>query len=119
MVLRYLKEGENSDSWKASCELVKDLIWTVSPEPEDKETRTTLLRMIPGVIKRLREGLHEIAFDEFRLTALLKELEEAQVEAIHHLQTLEADPSPKINQLAPDGQLKSGPKTPFQTQFLN
>jgi len=86
MVLQYLKDGESSSGWKQSSELVDDLIWTVCPPQEGAGTGTKLLRMIPGVIKRLREGLKEAAFDEFRAGALLQALEDTQVSAIQNIQ---------------------------------
>ena len=86
MVLTYLKEGKNSNAWRAACDLVNDLIWTVCPEGEEDELNTKLVRLIPSVMRRFRTGLKEISFDEFRMSDLLKALE---VEHIAVLQTLQ------------------------------
>lgn len=100
MVLQYLKEGDSGESWMQSIELVNDLIWTVCP-PESCDTKqkseigTKLLRMIPGVIRRLREGLQEASFDEFRTSALLQDLEDAQVTAIQNIHHKQTDTAPE------------------------
>jgi len=88
MVLHYLKEGDSGDAWRQDCKLVEDLVWTVCPMPVENDTRNVLLQRIPDVMKRLRAGLKEAAFDEFRTKALIKELETAH---IHALQTLQLD----------------------------
>ena len=88
MVLHYLKDGDESTDWQQDCELVGDLIWTVSPSNEEGDARSKLLRKIPGVIKRLRDGLKEAGFDEFRTKALLQDLEKEHVKTLGSLQAV-------------------------------
>lgn len=85
MVLHYLKHGEESGFIKADMDVVRDLIWTVCPDPQDGG-RTRLLTLIPSVIKRIRAGLSDVSYDEFRLTELLGKLETAHMQAMQSLQ---------------------------------
>ncbi|TNC82001.1 MAG: DUF1631 domain-containing protein [Oleiphilus sp.] len=86
MVLHYLKEGEDGESWLDACALVDELLWSIEPETGDEHARGKLLKMIPGLMKRLRAGLKEVSFDGFRTKHLLQELEESHVLALQSLQ---------------------------------
>lgn len=85
MVLHYLKHGEESDFIKADLEVVRDLVWTVCPDAQDGAGRSKLLALIPSVIKRIRAGLSDVSFDEFRLTELLGKLEKAHMQSMQVL----------------------------------
>ncbi|MCL6415983.1 DUF1631 domain-containing protein [Aestuariirhabdus sp. Z084] len=74
MMLIYLKEGDQSPRWIHSLKTVDALIWSVSPI-NDAEDRKKLLKMVPGLLKQLRLGLTEIAFDSFAMNKLFAELE--------------------------------------------
>ena len=86
LVLHYLKEGEHGKNWLSACALVDELVWSLNPEPAEQGTRNKLLAMIPQLMKRLREGLKEVSFDEFKTKELLKSLENYHVEALQGLQ---------------------------------
>lgn len=85
MILHHLKHGEESELVKADRDVVKDLVWTVCPDPVDGG-RQKLLALIPSVIKRIRAGLADVSFDEFRMTELLGKLESAHVQSMQGLQ---------------------------------
>ncbi|WP_426414791.1 DUF1631 domain-containing protein [Aestuariirhabdus sp. LZHN29] len=74
LLLIHLKEGENSPRWQEALDTVDDLIWSVSPIV-DAADRKKLLKMVPGLLKQLRVGLTEIAFDAFAMNKLFAELE--------------------------------------------
>lgn len=123
MVLRYLKEGKDSEAWQSSCDLVTDVIWTVLPENIVKESNASgeagglLLRKIPTVMSQLRLGLKEISFDNFKADALFKALESEHIKAIQYLQKSEReragtkDLSPVVSVDA----ISSAPSAPSQT----
>ena len=100
MVLTYLKEGKKSNAWRAACDLVNDLIWTVCPEGEEEELNTKLVRLIPGVMRRFRTGLKEISFDEFRMSDLLKALEAEHITVLQTLQQRELARLDKVEDVA-------------------
>jgi hypothetical protein len=85
MVLHCLKHGESSAQVQDDISLVRDLVWTVCPGQEDN-AREKLLSLIPGVIKRIRQGLADINFDDLKMRELLSKLERAHVNAIQQIQ---------------------------------
>ena len=101
MVLRFLKEGDQSNAWLSACDLVKDVVWTVSPNDSIDESvdiskaREVLLRKIPQVMTKMRDGLKEISFDEFRAKALFKSLESEHIKTIQSFQQFERVQSTK------------------------
>ena len=74
LFLSNLKEGENSANWQANVAVVDDLLWSVEPKssPED---RKRLLQLIPNLLKALRTGLTQVAFNPFEMNRLFDELE--------------------------------------------
>ena len=105
MVLHYLKEGETGDKWLDACTLVDELLWSIDPESEDEHARAKLLKLIPNLMSRLREGLKEVSFDDFKTRTLLQELEESHVKALQTLQSAqlrELEPSQELIQEIPE-----------------
>ncbi|KZY31214.1 MULTISPECIES: DUF1631 domain-containing protein [unclassified Oleiphilus] len=85
----YLNGGVDSESWKAEIALVKDLIWTVSPDKEELDVRGKLLKTIPRVMRKCREGLNRIMYDQFEAKTLLADIEAQHVNVLNNLQTYE------------------------------
>lgn len=48
-------EGEGSAAWRGGLQTASDLIWSVTPKTSTDE-RGRLVAMLPGLLKRLREG---------------------------------------------------------------
>ena len=84
MVMHHLKEGEQSEAWQKACVFVEELIWSLCPDVSEKGARGRLLKMIPNLVTRFRNGLSEISYDERKTKALLKKLED------HHVLSLQA-----------------------------
>jgi len=81
MLLAYLREGEQSLAWKNAYEAVEELIWSVQPKAETAE-RQRLLKAIPDLLKKLRDGLNNISFDQHRAGQLFKELQARHIAAL-------------------------------------
>ena len=81
LLLAYLREGEDSTSWNNACEVVEQLIWSVQPKVEQAE-RQQLLKSIPELLKRVRDGLVNISFDQHRSAVLFKELQSCHIAAL-------------------------------------
>lgn len=107
MVLHYLKEGETGEKWMDACALVDELLWSIAPETEDEHARAKLLKMIPGLMTRLRAGLKDVSFDEFRSKQLLQDLEESHVRALQTLQASQLDSQER--QAEPETEQDLGP----------
>ncbi len=74
LFLACLKEGVDGDNWAAALNTVDDLLWSVA-EHDHESDRGKLLKMLPGLLKRLRNGLTQISYDSFRMNELFSELE--------------------------------------------
>jgi len=85
MILDFLKLGEESSEWKGHQRFIYDLLWTVCPSEDGSEARGKLLQLIPMVMRRIRQGLQEVSFDELRLNKLLAELEKHHIITLKHL----------------------------------
>ncbi len=81
MLLAYLREGEDSAAWKHAYDAVNELIWSVQPKAEPTE-RQRLLKAIPELLKKLRDGLNNISFDQHRAGQLFKELQACHIAAL-------------------------------------
>lgn len=68
-----MKTGCKGTAWTACVDTVSDLIWSVQPKLMTSE-RQELTRMIPKIIKRLREGLKLISNDEKNTQEFLDQL---------------------------------------------
>jgi len=81
MLLAFLREGEESAAWQESLTSVEDLIWSVQPKVEPAE-RQRLLKAIPELLKKLRDGLNNISFDQHRAAQLFKDLQTCHIAAL-------------------------------------
>lgn len=81
LLLAYLREGEESESWKNSVRIAQQLIWSVSPKSDQTE-RQKLLKLIPELLKSLREGLGNISYDQHKAAQLFKDLQACHIAAL-------------------------------------
>ncbi len=99
MLLAYLREGEESIAWKDAFSAVEELIWSVQPKVEAAD-RQRLLKAIPDLLKRLRDGLNNISFDQHRAGQLFKDLQASHIAALRG----ESDPvdAEAVDELVPE-----------------
>lgn len=55
----YVNEGEQSAHFSSRVETMRELVWSIQPK-SDMDARLMLVRILPGLLKRLREGTAEI-----------------------------------------------------------
>ncbi|MDP2266890.1 MAG: DUF1631 family protein, partial [Thiobacillus sp.] len=55
----YVSEGEQGAHFNSHVETMRELVWSVQPKV-DMDARLMLVRILPGLLKRLREGVAEI-----------------------------------------------------------
>ncbi len=55
----YIDEGEQGAHFNSHVETMRELVWSVQPKP-DMDARLMLVRILPGLLKRLREGATDI-----------------------------------------------------------
>ncbi len=58
LIREYVEEGETSPHLSAHIETMRELLWSVQPKT-DMDSRLMMVRILPGLLKRLREGVEE------------------------------------------------------------
>lgn len=61
LTLDYIDEGEQGAHFSSSIETMRELVWSVQSKA-DMDARLMLVRILPGLLKRLREGTSKIGF---------------------------------------------------------
>src|SRR5512139_1056610 len=56
LISDYVNEGEQSAHFNSHVETMRELVWSVQPKT-DMDARLMLVRILPGLLKRLREGV--------------------------------------------------------------
>ena len=59
LTLDFVNEGEQGAHFNSHVETMRELVWSVQPKA-DMDARLMLVRILPGLLKRLREGVAEI-----------------------------------------------------------
>jgi len=81
LLLAYLREGEESETWCQAVEVAHRLVWSVTPKVEQQD-RQELLKVIPDLLRRMREGLANISYDQHKAATLFKELQACHIGAL-------------------------------------
>jgi len=81
LLLAYLREGEASNAWVHAHDIAEKLVWSVQPKHEALD-RKNLLKVIPELLKQVREGLMAISFDQNRSSVLLKQIQSCHILAL-------------------------------------
>jgi hypothetical protein len=81
LLLIYLREGDQSQDWSEALEIVDRLLWSVQPKSEYAE-RQQLLRGIPQLLRKVRERLNSISFDQHKMARLFKELQNCHIQVL-------------------------------------
>ncbi|MCK9621054.1 MAG: DUF1631 domain-containing protein [Methylobacter sp.] len=69
----YADKDEQPEQWQKSVQAMDDLIISVMPPADDKE-RKQILKLLPGLITELRNGLKQISFDKSAQSRFFKDL---------------------------------------------
>ncbi|MEI6414975.1 MAG: DUF1631 domain-containing protein [Pseudomonadota bacterium] len=73
MILTYLRQGQESEGFQQQGLWLDEFLWSL--RPKDAASRPDLLRAIPQILRRLRDELLGIGYDQAKLTRLLKDLQ--------------------------------------------
>ncbi len=77
----YRKVGRDSEPWKGALTTMKDLVWSVAPK-FDSEDRKRLVGMLPGLLKRLDEGVQCLDMDQIARDAFFSDLVRCHARAV-------------------------------------
>lgn len=81
LFLLYVKEGAECDAWSDAVQVLDDLIWSVDRDASFGH-RSVLLKMIPSLLQRLREGLNSISFSKTQMRELFTALEHVHMDCL-------------------------------------
>ncbi len=81
LFLAFVKHGQSSQQWQGALETASDLVWSSADSVADRE-RTQLLKIMPDLLRRLREGLTQVSFDPFKMNGLFAELEKVHLQIL-------------------------------------
>ncbi|MBU2707291.1 DUF1631 domain-containing protein [Zooshikella marina] len=81
MFLAYLKEGEESKAWQDAVKTMDQLLWSITPHQRVEE-RKELLRLVPPLMKKIKEGLTSIAYDPFNMKELFVQIRNLQIKSL-------------------------------------
>lgn len=90
-----LKQGIESADWQGAIRTAQQLVWSLTA-PMTKENRQGLLKLVPELLQKLREGLEGISYSPFETTQLFKQLETlhlARLRAVPKMAETESSPS--------------------------
>ncbi|HET8899099.1 MAG TPA: DUF1631 domain-containing protein [Rhodanobacteraceae bacterium] len=73
LVLTLLRQGEQSAEWRSALRFIDELIWSAQPLTND-DARQRLRDLLPGLEKRLRQGLAAVAFHDADVRRLMRAL---------------------------------------------
>lgn len=73
LLVTCIKEGEDSIAWKRGLTTMDNLIWSLQPK-RGAEERDRLVKMLPSLLRLLREGMELISMREEAFQAFLVEL---------------------------------------------
>jgi len=60
LIREFIDEGETSPHLSAHIETMRELLWSVQNKP-DMDSRLMMVRILPGLLKRLREGVDKVS----------------------------------------------------------
>ncbi len=78
LLLTYLRQGADSPEWESHLKTADNLLWSVEPMHEYAQ-RQKLLRVIPDLLKSLREALNGISYDQHKMARMFKELQACHI----------------------------------------
>lgn len=81
LLLAYLREGEESETWRDAVQVAHQLVWSVTPKIEQRD-RQELLKIIPELLRKMREGLANISYDQHKAATLFKDLQACHIGAL-------------------------------------
>lgn len=100
-----LKQGVESAEWQAGIRTAQQLVWSLTA-PMSKENRQGLLKLVPQLLQKLREGLEDISYSPFETTQLFKQLETLHLARLRSVPKIESVPAQAERQPTPTQSVK-------------
>lgn len=96
LFLSLLKHGDDSDDWRENCEVVEQLVWSVTT-PLDTSSRSELMSLLRTLLPNLRKGFETISYNPFEMNKLLKQLEQEHLRRLRAPVAIETEESSVVD----------------------
>ena len=73
LIVIYMKEGHDSETWRSKLEMLDLLIWSTLPKPTLKE-RKKLVDMLPTLLSGVEEGMKMVSMDSSEQDQFMEKL---------------------------------------------
>ncbi len=73
LIVTYMKEGQESESWRSKLEMLDLLIWSTLPKPTLKD-RKKLVDMLPTLLPGMEEGMRLMSMDTVEQDRFMEKL---------------------------------------------
>jgi hypothetical protein len=115
LTAEYIEEGEQGAHFSSAIETMRELVWSVQSKA-DMDARLMLVRILPGLLKRLREGTAKINFpaklaDRFYATLVILHANAVRPNT-QPVPLPEATPAERIEEVAAVQQLEAEASVP-------
>ena len=108
LLLAYLRDGPESVTWRSGLAVMDRLLWSVTPK-RTYEERNQLLRSIPELLRKLKDGLGTISYDQRKVSQLFGRLQTLHMACLQGA-VAPVDPAKRISaEAAPVFPLESDP----------
>ena len=82
LVVVHARDGKDSVTWKESVETMDELLASITPRATPEERRA-IVKVIPGLLKRLKSGVAASGIEDAVSSAFFSELMRCHTEVIH------------------------------------
>lgn len=82
LLVTLVKEGEDSIAWKRSLTAMDNLVWSLQPKVSTQE-RDRLVKLLPSLLRVLREGMELISMREEDFQAFLEQLADTHARIVN------------------------------------
>ena len=105
LIVTYMKEGQENDSWRSKLEMLDLLIWSTLPKPSLKD-RKKLVDMLPTLLSGTEEGMRMISMEEAEQDEFMEKLASCHARLVNSdaqvLDVTDKEPiNPMINKTTP------------------
>lgn len=88
LLVTLVREGDGSLEWKRALTVTDNLLWSIRPKLASERDR--LVRMLPGLLQSLREGMELVAMSDDSYQAFLSQLGDLHAQVVQQARADEA-----------------------------
>ena len=82
LTVTYMKEGQESESWRSKLEMLDLLIWSTLPKPILKD-RKKLVEMLPTLLSGIEEGMRLMSMDTAEQDRFMEKLSDCHARLVN------------------------------------